>query len=177
MYLRSLEGCRLAIGAYPPFDYDARGGGGKGTLVPTQKENVQQLSFSPETFSIPTLSSQTTKFLSLPLPPGLQIKMSMKKLEGTIDTDSGEILLNFESRFTLSIGSIFNFPDLLVHTSLETGNIKGHIHEGNGLVRQENGQTRLVGIAMIPVTGNKILDYFLGLPNEALAVLQCEIKK
>ena len=27
-----------------------------------------------------------------------------------------------------------------------------------------------------PLTGNKVLDIFLGLPNEALAVLQCEIK-
>ena len=176
MHLKSLEGCRLAIGSYPPFDYDAKGGGGKGTLRPSDQENILNLSFSSETFSIPPLTSRTTKFLSLPLPPCLKIKMSMDKLEGTIDKNSGEVLLRFESRFVFSIGSIFKFPDLLVKTSLETGTVKGKLHEEEGLVLQKNGKAKLVGVSTIPPTGNKILDTFLGLPNEALAVLQCEIK-
>ena len=46
----------------------------------------------------------------------------------------------------------------------------------SGINLQKNGQTKLVGISTIPITGNKILDTFLGLPNEALAELQCEIK-
>ena len=176
MHLKSLEGCRLAIGSYPPFDYNAKGGGGKGTLRPSAKENILHLSFSSETFSIPPLTSGTTKFLSLPLPPGLKIEMSMNKLEGTIDKNSGEILLRLDSRFVFSIGSIFKFPDLLVKTSLQTGTIKGQSHEEEGLVLQKNGRAKLVGISTIPPTGNKILDTFLGLPNEALAVLQCELK-
>ncbi len=175
MHLRSLEGCQLAIGSYPPFDYDARGGGGEGTLIPTHKDNVLYLRFSSETFSIPPLTYQTTKFLSLPLPPGLKIEMSMNQLEGTINKVSGEIVLKFESRFIFSIGSIWNFPDLLVKTSLETGKVKGFSHEAEGMVRQSNGQTKLVGVAMIPITGNKVLDTFLGLPNEALAILKCKI--
>ena len=176
MYLKSLEGCRLAIGSYPPFDYDAKGGGGKGTLRPSEQDNILHLSFSSKTFVIPPLSSRTTKFLSLPLPPGLKIEMSMDKLEGTIDKNSGAVLLRFESRFIFSIGSIFKFPDLLVKTSLETGTVKGKLHEEEGLVLQKNGKAKLVGVSTIPPTGNKILDTFLGLPNEALAVLQCEIK-
>ena len=177
MHLSSLEGCRLAIGSYPPFNYDARGGGGKGTLVKTEKENILNLSFSSETFSIPPLTSQTTKFLFLPLPPGLKIEMSMDKLEGTINKVSGEVLLQFQSKFIFSIGSIFTFPDLLVKTSLQTGKVKSHLYTEEGLIRQKNGKTKLVGIAVIPLTGNNILDNFLGLPNEALAVLQCEIKE
>ncbi len=176
MYLKSLDGCRLAIGSYPPFDYDAKGGGGKGTLRPSDKNNILNLSFSSETFSIPPLTSRTTKFLSLPLPPGLKIEMYMDKLEGTINKNSGEILLRFESRFIFTIGSIFKFPDLLVKTSLQTGIVKGELHEEKGLVLQKNGEAKLVGISTIPPTRNKILDTFLGLPNEALAVLQCEIK-
>tara|TARA_B100001250_G_scaffold140415_1_gene120274 strand:- start:554 stop:1087 length:534 start_codon:yes stop_codon:yes gene_type:complete len=176
MQLKSLEGCRLTIGSYPYFDYNAYGGGGEGKIISSKKNNIQHLSFSSEFFSIPSLTSRTTKFLSLPLPPGLKIEMSLNKLEGTIDKNSGEVLLRFESKFILSIGSIIKFPDLSVKTLLQTGKVKGKLHEGKGLVLQQNGKTKLVGIAIIPVTGNKILDTFLGLPNEAMAELQCEIK-
>ena len=177
MELRSLEGCRLTIGSYPPFIYNAYGGGGKAKLLcHSQKNNLLYLSFSSKTFSIPTLTSKTTKFLSLPLPPGLKIKMSMDQLEGTIDQNSGEVLLKFESKFLFSIAEKLKFPNLIVKTLLKTGKVKGKLHEGEGLALQNNGKTKLVGIAMIPITGNKILDTFLGLPNEALAELQCEIK-
>ena len=102
--------------------------------------------------------------------------MKMERLEGNIDKDSGEILFKFESKFVFSIKTIITFPDLLVKTSLTTGKVKGKLHEENGLKLQKNGQTKLVGIAFIQPTGYKILDTFLGLPNEALAELQCEIK-
>tara|TARA_Y100001968_G_C19196912_1_gene637985 strand:- start:256 stop:786 length:531 start_codon:yes stop_codon:yes gene_type:complete len=175
MQLKSLDGCRLTIGYYPPFDYNATGGGGHGESLPSENNNVQYLSFSSKTFSIPPLTSLTTKFLWLPLPPGLKIDMSMDKLEGTIDKNSGELLLKFESRFILNIGAFFKFPELLVKTSLTTGEVKGKLHAGKGNVLQKNGKIKLVGISIIPQTGNKILDAFLGLPNEALAELQCEI--
>ena len=177
MQLRSLEGCRLTIGSYPPFIYNAYGGGGKAALLhQSQRNNLLYVSFSSKTFSIPPLTSRTTKFLSLPLPPGLKIKMSMDQLKGTIDKSSGEVLLKFESKFLFSVGAKLNFPDLIVKTLLKTGKVKGKLHEGQGLPLQKNGKTKLVGISMIPITGNKILDAFLGLPNEALAELQCEIK-
>ena len=102
--------------------------------------------------------------------------MSMDKLKGSIDKNSGEVLLEFESKFVLKIGAMIKFPDLLVKTTLETGRVQGELHEGNGVTVQKNGKAKLVGIAMIPPTGNKILDAFLDLPNEAIAELQCEIK-
>ena len=176
MQLRSLEGCRLKIGAYPTFFYNALGGGGNGTLLPSKNNNVLTISFSSKTFSIPPLTSRTTKFLFLPLPPGLKIEMSMDKLEGTIDKNSGEILFKFESKFIFTIGPMVKFPDLLVNTSLTTGCVKGKLHEESGISLQKNGRTKLVGISIIPPTGNLLLDTFLDLPNEALAELQCEIK-
>ena len=176
MQLRSLEGCRLKIGKYPSFTYNAYGGGGKPTVIPSQKNNLLHVSFSSETFSIPPLTSRTTKFLSLPFPPGLKIEMSMDKLEGTINKNSGEVLLNFESRFLFSIGAMLKFPKLIVKTLLTSGKVKGKLHEGKGHVLQSNGTIKLVGISIIPKTGNQILDIFLGLPNEALAELKCEIK-
>ena len=176
MQMKSLNGCRLKIGSYPSFNYNASGGGGKATLLPSKKSNLLQVSFSSKTFSIPPLTSKTTKFLSFPLPPSLKIEMSMDKLEGTINKQSGEILLRFESKFLFSIGSIIKFPKLIVNTSLTTGNVKGNSHEGKGQIIQNNGKTKLVGISTIPKSGNKFLDTFLGLPNEALAELKCEIK-
>ena len=176
MKMKSLEGCRLTIGSYPPFTYNAYGGGGKPTVIPSQKNNLLHVSFSSETFSIPPLTSRTTKFLSFPLPPGLKIEMSMNHLAGTIDKNSGEVLLKFESQFLFSIGAIIEFPGLIVNTLLKTGKVKSQLHEGEGKVIQNNGKTKLVGISVIPKTGNKVLDTFLGLPNEALAELQCEIK-
>ena len=176
MQLKSLEGCRLKIGKYPPFTYNAHGGGGKATLLPNQKDSLLHISFSSKTFSIPPLTSKTTKFLSFPLPPGLKIEMSMDQLKGTIDKNSGEVLLKFESKFFFSIGTMLKFPELIVKTSLITGKVKGKLHEGEGIVLQMNGKAKLVGISIIPKTGNKILDTFLGLPNEAIAELQCEIK-
>ena len=176
MQLRSLEGCRLKIGKYPPFSYNAYGGGGKAKLLPNQKNNLLHIRFSSKTFSIPPLTSKTTRFLSLPLPPGFQIKMSMDYLGGTINENSGEVLLKLESKFLFSIGTMIQFPELIVKTLLQTGKVEGKIHQGEGLVLQSNGTTKLVGIATIQKTGNKILDTFLGLPNEALAELKCEIK-
>ena len=176
MQLKSLEGCRLKIGSYPPFIYNAYGGGGKATLIPSTSNSILCLRFSSKTFSIPALTSRTTKFLSLPLPPGIKIDMSLDNLEGTIGMDSGEVLLKFESKFIFSIGRIIEFPALLVQTTLTTGKVTGALHEGKGLVLQKNGKTKLVGIATIPPTSNKVLDTFLGLPTEALAELQCEIK-
>ncbi len=140
------------------------------------KKNILYIRFSSETFSIPPLTARTTKFLYLPLPPGLKIDISMSKLEGTIDKNSGQVFLRFEAKFLFSIGRMVSFPALKVTTSLETGKIKGNLHEGEGLTLQNNGKIKLVGISIIPRTGNKILDTFLGLPNEALAELQCEIK-
>ena len=176
MQLRSLEGCRLKIGKYPPFIYNAYGGGGKAKILPNQKDNLIHITFSSKTFAIPPLNSKTTRILCLPLPLGFKIEISLDKLEGTIDKNSGEVLLKFESKFLFSIGGIVKFPKLLIKTLLKTGKVKGQLHEGEGLILQSNGTTRLVGVSIIPKTGNKILDSFLGLPNEALAELQCEIK-
>ncbi len=176
MQLKSLDGCRLAIGQYPSFIYNAYGGGGKGTLLPNQKNNLLEISFSSKTFSIPPLTSKTTKFLSLPFPPGFKVEVYMEQLEGTIDKNSGEVLLKFESKFLFSIGAMLKFPKLIVKTLLTSGKVKGNLHEGEGHVLQNNGTIKLVGISIIPQTGNKVLDIFLGLPNEALAELKCEIK-
>ncbi len=175
MHLKSLDGCKLAIGSYPHFRYNAKNGGGKASVNSSDKDNIVHLRFMPENFSIPPLTYRTTKFLALPLPPGLKIEMIMNKLEGTLNNESGEILLDFESKFLFSIFSIIKFPELFVKSSLKTNSVKSSLFEEQGHRRQKDGSTKLVGISLIQPTRSKLLNFFLGLPNEALAVLKCKI--
>ena len=174
MYLKSLDKCCLRIGSYPPFDYDATSGGGLAFVCLEEQSTIKYLRFDSSTFLIPPLSWRNTRFLSLPIPPGLKIEMLMDKLEGTLDLATGEISLDFESRFVFSIFSIFSFPNLHVKTSLVTGKVTSKYFEEEGMVINENGRIKLVGIAVVPPTGSQLLDIFLGLPNEALAILNCE---
>ncbi len=122
----------------------------------------------------PLKENSESKDSILYLPPSNEI--SMDKLEGTIDKSSGEVLLQFESQFIFSIGAMIRFPNLFIKTSLQTGKVKGKLHESKGNILQKNGKTKLVGISTISPTGNKVLDTFLGLPNEALAELKCVIQ-
>ena len=84
MRLESLERCELAIGSYPKFLYDARGGGGVASVGKEGDTHNWYLIFDSENFSIPALNWKTTKIIGLPLPPGIQIDMNLEKLEGTI---------------------------------------------------------------------------------------------
>ena len=177
MQLHSSKGCRLAIGKYPQFHYDASGGGGEALIIETKDKHIKYMRFSPKTFQIPPLSWRTTKFLNLPLPPGIIINITMEKLEGNLNKDSGQILLNFEARFSLKILFIFKLPDLIIKSLLKSDKVKTNLHEREGMPLQEDGKARLVGIAKIAKTGNYLLDKFLFLPNDALAELVCEFRE
>ena len=175
MHLKSSKGCRLAIGAYPHFVYDARGGGGEAVLSETNESTKKSIRFCPKSFQIPSLTWKNTKFLGLPLPPGIRIHISMHKLEGNINQSSGEISLNFEANFNLEIFSIFKFPNLIVKSLLNTGKVKTNYYQSEGLVIQKNGKMKIVGVAKIEKTKNHVLNKLLFLPTEAFAELKCEI--
>jgi len=100
----------------------------------------------------------------------------MDQMEGTIDKNSGEILLQFKSKFILRIGGMLKFTELIIQTLLKTGKVKSKLHKAKSINLKQNGLTKLLGISLVPKTGNKILDTFLGLPNEARAKLNCKIK-
>ncbi len=175
MQLVSLQGCELKIGKYPRFKYDARGGGGLALVLNDKETDIKYLKFNRDTFSIPPLNWKTGKFLCMPLPPGIQIKMYLDKLEGTFNQLNGEISFNFESKFRFTIWPSFVFPDLIVKTFLTSGEAKGDLNETQGRPLQKDGNSTLVGIAIVPKTGHRYLDSFLNLPNEALAILKCKI--
>ncbi|WP_320674165.1 hypothetical protein [Prochlorococcus sp. MIT 1341] len=176
MHLKSLSGCRLAISSYPSFLYDATGGGGEAVKLASHKVSMDYFRFCPDTFSMPDINWSTTRFIGLRIPPGLEIKMYLDKLEGYINKLSGEISLQFESRFVLTVFSKISAPELIVRTCLHTGKASSKRHLVEGMTLQDNGRARLIGVAEIEPTGSFLLDSFLNLPDEALAILECEFK-
>jgi len=177
--LQTLAGCGLAIGAYPRFRYDALGGGGLGVLTAADPAGTDTcnsiLRFDPAGLSIPPLDWRTTRFLGLPLPPGLGITIHPERLEGPIDGATGAMALRFEARFRFAIGGLYRAPDLIVATTLSTGPVQGRRHRASGQPLDGEGRALLVGVAPIAPSGDAWLDRFLGLPDEALALLRCRL--
>ncbi|MFL0732882.1 MAG: hypothetical protein AB8A35_06150 [Prochlorococcus sp.] len=175
MDLASQKGCRLAIGAYPAFSYDASSGGGKGILGPAEQTGLKTLHFDPQKLFIPDLNWRTTKILGLPMPPGLNISVKTERLEGYLATDSGKLILEFEARFRFTVGNLITAPDLMVKTCLSSDSVQSQRHHIKGQALKADGSAVLVGVANVPPSGARWLDNFLGLPDEALAVLRCKL--
>ena len=174
LHLHTLAGCRLVIGRYPPFGYDARGGGGPGIGW------GDSLQFPAETLTIPPLNTATTRFLGLPLPPGLSIAISAEELAGSWERQSGAIALHYRARFrfraALAGRALYAPPDLQIACTLSSGSAQGQRHRAHGCPLSADGRARLVGVARVEPCGDALLDRFLGLPDEALAVLECRIE-
>ena len=168
-------GCGLAIGPYPRCRYDARGGGGSAELEGAIQAGWQSINFRADQLSIPALSWRNTRVLGLPLPPGLTIAIEPEQLQGQWHPSSGEMQLEFRSRFYFSLAGVYQAPPLIVQTRLQTETAQGLRHHAQGKRIGADGEALLVGIATVPPTGDGWLDRFLGLPDEALALLQCRL--
>ena len=66
-------------------------------------------------------------------------------------------------------------PDLWIDAQLGTGPVAGRRHRAEGQPLDAAGQALLVGIATVQPSGVAWLDRFLGLPDEALAILRCRL--
>lgn len=175
MALATEAGCALAIGPFPRFRYDGRGGGGLARAAAPLAEGWQALEFDPASLLIPPLNSRTTRLLGLPLPPGLRIAIQPQRLEGRWHPSSGAVELSFLARFQLLVAARSVAPDLIIATQLATHAATGRRHQVRGAPLDDQGRGVLVGIATVPPTGEGWLDRFLGLPDEALAVLRCRL--
>lgn len=171
LLLHTEAGCGLAIGRYPRFRYDASGG--NGTAIGTPGNGTLELVFDPSQLSIPALNWRTTRVLGLPLPPGLQIAIEPLALAGQLVPASGAVTLHFEARFHCSWAGLYRPPPLLVTTDLTTASVAGQRHHATGCPLDASGRGCLVGVARVPPSGDRWLDGFLGLPDDALAVLRC----
>jgi hypothetical protein len=176
MALATEAGCALAIGPYPRFRYNGRGGGGRATVTPLAN-GWQALRFDPSSLSIPALSCFTTRFLGLPLPPGLRIAIQPQQLEGHWHPATGAVDLTFLATFSLQLAQRSVAPDLIVATQLVTHAVGGRRHQVSGTPLDGEGRGVLVGLARVAPTGEGWVDRCLRLPDEALAVLRCQLQR
>lgn len=176
--LDTLAGCELVIAGYPRFNYNALGGCAPGQCR-TNATGELELQFASERTAIPPLNWRSTRFLGLPLPPGLSIAIQPEALSGRVDPRSGEVWLQFRSRFCFQLAAGENLryqaSDLVVDTQLTTEAISSQRHQRQGRRLDEHNRAVLVGTALIQPCGEAWLDRFLGLPDEALAVLECRL--
>ncbi|KAI3508228.1 hypothetical protein L1887_23234 [Cichorium endivia] len=175
---KTLEACKLGISRYPDFEYNAQGGKGGG--VGKKMEGVDfngetSVDFDVKTLYIPPLTSLTTKFLGLPLPPFLKIEIVPEIFRGIINLESGKVDLKFKARFWFSVGSIYKAPPLLVETLLTSEESKGNLRSGNGERLNEQGKCKLVGVATVEQIDDFLMNSFLDLPTECLAILNATI--
>ena len=63
-----------------------------------------------------------------------------------------------------------------MNTCLSSGKVESQRHHVQGQALDADGNAVLVGVAIVPLSGAAWLDQFLGLPDEALAVLKCQLQ-
>ncbi|XP_022945057.1 uncharacterized protein LOC111449415 [Cucurbita moschata] len=174
---KSLTACKLGISRYPDFEYNAEGGTGTGSakIDGDGGSGEVSVSFDLGTLYIPPLTTQTTKFLGLPLPPFLKIDIVPELFHGNINQESGKIELEFKAKFLFSVGNVYKAPPLLVKTVLTSEESKGSIRSGKGERLDEKGKCRLVGVAIVDPIDDLLLNSFLSLPTECIAKLNAII--
>ena len=122
-----------------------------------------------------SLDGRRARLLGLPLPPGPVIAIEPEELAGTLDPQRGDLCLRLRARFRFRLFSLYRAPDLLVDTELVTAAVQGRRHCAEGRPLDADGNGVLVGVASIQPSGDTWFDRFLGLPDEALAVLRCRL--
>nr|GEV49667.1 putative RNA-directed DNA polymerase, eukaryota, reverse transcriptase zinc-binding domain protein [Tanacetum cinerariifolium] len=175
---KTLGDCKLGISRYPDFEYNAQGGEGSGIgkeMVGVDFNGETSVDFDVKTLYIPSLSSATTKFLGLPLPPFLKIEIVPEIFRGIINLESGKVDLKFKARFWFSVGSIYKAPPLMVETLLTSEKSEGTVRSGTGSRLDEQGRCKLVGVATVEQIDDFLMNSFLDLPNECLAILNATI--
>lgn len=173
--LSTFDGCGLAIGAYPRFRYDASCGGGLGELGAADGSGRQTLRFDPAGLCIPPLDGRRGRLLAFPLPPGPVIEIVPEELAGSLDPQRGDLRLRLRARFRFRLFSLYRAPDLLIETELVSASVRGRRHRAEGRPLDAQGNGVLAGVAPIQPSGDAWFDRFLGLPDEALAVLRCRL--
>lgn len=174
--MNTLSDCQLAVSSYPTFSYDAAGGGGTATVTSQGTDGLLHLEFDTASLNIPPINYLHAKVLGVPIPPPMNIEIVPKRLEGTLDPATGQLDLEFLASFEFTAGPLYRAAPLTVSTTLTTETSDGVRLHGKGERLRADGRARLVGVASVPKTNDFVVDGFLSLPNDALAVLSAELR-
>ena len=80
-----------------------------------------------------------------------------------------------QASFEFTAGALYTAAPLTVETTLTTEASDGVLRRGVGQRMSAEGRARLVGVARVPRTEDALLNAFLQLPTDALAVLSAEL--
>lgn len=97
----------------------------------------------------------------------------LQGLEGWLQTDTGEVCLQYSARFLLHAPFV-RPSELSVETTLTTDPPENGMEHLKGRRLDSDGRGVLVGTATIPKTGNLLTDILLRLPTEAHAVMAAQ---
>ena len=175
MLLSTLADCELTVSVYPTFAYNAAGGGGTGA-VQRGADGLLHITFDPSSLAIPPINARQAKVLGIPVPPPFNIAIVPQKLEGVLDPATGRVDLDFLASFEFTAGPLYRAAPLTVATTLTTAASDGVLLHGVGQRLRADGRARLAGVARVPRTEDPLLNNFLMLPTDALAVLSAELK-
>lgn len=114
--------------------------------------------------------------LQLPAAAPLSPLSPPQRLEGTLDPATGRLDLDFLATFEFTAGPLYRAAPLTVATTLTTEASDGVLRHGTGQRLRADGRARLAGVARVPRTGDALLNGFLQLPTDALAVLSAELR-
>ncbi len=164
----------LGVSFYPDFLYDAGGDSVAARVGPLQQDGRRSLDFAVT--PVTPVNGGSTTILGVPLPPFVNIAIEPLSLRGWFEPATGEAALDFDARFVTTLFG-FTFPPLAVVAPLRTAPSVGVQRRGTGVPwRSDTNACILTAVARVPPTGNTLLDTFLQLPADALAVLPATLE-
>lgn len=163
----------------PQWSKESRVAVGK---VVGREGNRLQVVFANTGQRTPPMAFNTTFFnafwpLPVPfLPPGISIEINSQELKGWLDLDTGEVDFSFVSEFG---GKAFGGANeaLKVASKMTTHALMGKVFHAVGFpLRELDSRAQLVALSSVPETGDKLQNWILQLPTDALSVLNVQMQ-
>jgi hypothetical protein len=146
---------KLSIGAWMKFGY--KGGDAPGTMT--------EQGGGKASIAIP---AATADIANLVIIPNLAwVEITPKDMVGTIDFCSGQVEIAFDASFVPVFWGQRGTP-MSVVTNLTTETSAGQLKTLTGIRLAADDKLKLVGVAVVPQTGDPKVDNLLKLPTDAV---------
>jgi len=148
------------LGSFAEYPYDGAGSNGVGNLGPAANGRTE-VEFSQ--FEIPPMQF-------IPGSDAIRIEIEANRLSGYIDFCTGEVELDFDAMFTPIMGDT-PMTSLSVVTTITSETSTGLSQSRSGKRLDKYGDAHLAGVAIVPETSDPLINFMLGLPNDAVCEL------